>query len=165
MVRAAGARPGAPLAALGGAYDWAVDMPGRASVAPIDLAIETTVDATAAWSAVTLPERIALWFTDATPLGDVGATYRLDFGEGSIVAGEVVAVEPGARFAYTWAWEDAAPGEVTTVEWTVERLADGGSRIRLVHSGWRPGEETARDEHEAYWTGYLDDLRDILAEA
>lgn len=142
-----------------------MDTPGRTSVPPIDLAIETTADAAEAWSAVTLPERIALWFTDATPLGDVGAPYRLDFGEGSVVAGAVVALEPGTRFAYTWAWEDAEPGEATTVAWTIEPLPGGGSRIRLVHAGWGPGDEIARDEHEAYWTGYLDDLRDILAEA
>lgn len=134
------------------------------SVPPIDLAIETAIGPEAAWQAVTLPERMALWFTEATPLGGVGATYRLDFGEGSVVAGEVVRLDPGHRFAYTWAWE-GAEGSATTVEWTVEPRAGGGSRVRLVHSGWEPGEETARDDHEAYWTGYLDDLRDILEEA
>lgn len=136
----------------------------RGPVPPIDLAIETAADVDAAWLAVTLPERMALWFTEATPLGEVGASYRLDFGEGSVVAGEVVALEPGRRFAYTWAWEGAGADAVTTVEWIVERLAGGGSRIRLVHSGWDPGEEAARDDHEGYWAGYLDDLHDILAE-
>jgi uncharacterized protein YndB with AHSA1/START domain len=134
-------------------------------VPPIELQIETTADPATAWQAVTLPERIALWFTDASPLGGVGERYRLDFGEGSVVVGEVVALQPGRRFAYTWTWEAAEAEAATTVEWTVEPLADGGSRIRLVHSGWDEGEETTRDDHEGYWTGYLDDLRDILEEA
>ena len=134
-------------------------------VPPIDLAIETTADPATAWQAVTLPERIALWFTYASPLGEVGERYRLDFGEGSVVVGEVVALQPGRRFAYTWTWEAAEAEAATTVEWTVEPLASGGSRIRLVHSGWDEGEEAARDDHEGYWTGYLDDLRDILEEA
>jgi uncharacterized protein YndB with AHSA1/START domain len=137
----------------------------RPVVRPIDLAIETAAGPAAAWQAVTLPERIALWFTDASPLGGVGERYRLDFGEGSVVTGEVVALDPGRRFAYTWTWEDAESEAATTVAWTVEPLAGGGSRIRLVHSGWDAGEEPARDDHEAYWTGYLDDLRDILAES
>lgn len=131
----------------------------------IDLAIETAADPVTAWRAVTLPEQIALWFTDASPLGGVGAPYRLDFGEGSVVVGEVVALEPGRRFAHTWTWEDDEAAAATTVEWTVEPLEGGGSRIRLVHSGWEPGEGPARDDHEGYWTGYLDDLRDILDEA
>jgi len=137
----------------------------RTPIPDIDLVIETAADRAAAWQAVTLPERIALWFTDASPLGGVGDTYRLDFGEGSVVTGEVVALEPGRRFAYTWTWEDAEAEAATTVEWTVEPRPGGGARIRLVHGGWDPGEEAARDDHEAYWTGYLDDLRDILAEA
>jgi uncharacterized protein YndB with AHSA1/START domain len=138
-----------------------------ASVPPIDLAIETPADPETAWQTVTVPERIALWFTEASPLGPVGSPYRLDFGDGSVVAGEVLAVEPGRRFAHSWAWEGAEPGEVTTVEWRVEPLPGGGSRVRLVHGGWAAagGDATARDEHETYWTGYLDDLRDILGEA
>jgi uncharacterized protein YndB with AHSA1/START domain len=83
-----------------------------------------------------------------------------------VVAGEVLAVEPDRSFAYVWAWESAEPGEVTRVTWTVE-ASDGGSRIRLVHDGWDEAglDASARDDHEGYWTGYLDDLRDVLSEA
>lgn len=137
------------------------------SVPPIDLAIETPADPGTAWQTITVPERIALWFTDASPLGPLGSPYRLDFGDGSVVSGEVIALESGRRFAHSWAWEGAEPGEVTTVEWTVEALPGGGSRVRLVHGGWDAAGSgaAARDEHEAYWTGYLDDLSDILGEA
>lgn len=136
-----------------------------ASVPPIDLAIETSADPETAWRTVTVPERVALWLTDASPLGPVGSPYRLDFGDGSVVTGEVLAVEPGRRFEHTWTWEGADSGEVTTVEWTVEPLPGGGSRVRLVHRDWNEGGDTAtRDDHEGYWTGYLDDLRDILEE-
>ncbi len=137
----------------------------RPPVPDIVLVIETAADPAAAWQAVTVPERIALWLTDASLLGGVGDTYRLDFGEGSVVTGEVVALDSGRRFAYSWTWEDAEAEAATTVEWTVEPRPGGGARIRLVHGGWDAGEEAARDDHEAYWTGYLDDLRDILAQA
>jgi len=135
-------------------------------IPPIDIAIETRADPGVAWAAITRPDRIALWFTDASPLGPVGSAYRLDFGDGSVVTGEVLALEPGHRFSHGWAWVGAGPGDATVVTWSVEPLPAGGSRIRLEHAGWsEPDGEVARDEHEAYWRGYLDDLRDILEEA
>lgn len=136
------------------------------AIPPIELAIETSADPALAWAAITRPDRIALWFTEASPLGPVGSAYRLDFGEGDVVLGEVLELEPGRRFSHTWAWAESDGGEPTIVTWTVEPLAAGGSRIRLVHAGWAEAEGAlARDDHEAYWAGYLDDLRDVLEEA
>ena len=134
---------------------------------PIVLEIETAVPAGDAWTALTDPARVAEWFTEATPLGDVGDPYRLDFGEGSVVSGTVRMVEPGRRFAHTWAWVDAEPRQETLVTWTVEPLADGGTRITLVHDGWSEAgaDEATRDDHEGYWSGYLDDLAEVLGES
>ncbi len=136
-------------------------------VAPIRLSIETRARPATAWAYLTDPDRIADWFTDATPLGDIGDPYRLDFGEGSVVTGRVVAVAPGRSFSHSWAWEDAGPGEETIVTWTVEALPGGGSRIVLAHEGWDEAgaDDAMRDDHEAYWSGYLDDLRDLLEDA
>ena len=141
-------------------------MTQRVRIAPIDLALETGADVETAWRVLTDPELVTLWFTDASRLGSVGSRYRLDFGDGSVVAGEVLAVEPGRSFAFAWAWEDGGPAEVTRVTWTVEPHL-GGSRVSLVHDGWDEAglDSTARDNHEGYWTGYLDDLRDVLSEA
>jgi uncharacterized protein YndB with AHSA1/START domain len=138
----------------------------RVRVAPIELALETGADTATAWRALTEPALVTLWFTDATPLGPTGTRYRLDFGDGSVVSGEVLAVEPGRSFAFAWAWEGAEPAEITRVTWTVEPHL-GGSRVRLVHEGWDEAgiDPRARDDHEGYWAGYLDDLRDVLSEA
>ena len=141
-------------------------MTERVRIPPIELVVETAADAETAWRTLTEPSLVNLWFTDASPLGGVGSRSRLDFGDGSVVAGEVLAVEPDRSFAYAWAWESAEQGEITRVTWTVE--ASGcGSRIRLVHDGWDEAglDASARDDHEGYWTGYLDDLRDVLSEA
>jgi uncharacterized protein YndB with AHSA1/START domain len=75
-------------------------------------------------------------------------------------------VESGRRFAHTWAWLDAAPRHETLVTWTVEALPTGGTRIVLVHDGWSEAgaDEAIRDDHEGYWSGYLDDLAAILGE-
>jgi uncharacterized protein YndB with AHSA1/START domain len=140
-------------------------MSASATIPPIELVLETTAAPADAWLAITDPARIVLWLTEATPLGPVGSAYRLDFGDGTVV-GEVLELEPGRRFSHAWRWEGRDPADVTTVTWSVEPRAGGGSRVRLVHAGW--GEAAgmlARDDHEAYWAGYLDDLRDVLEPA
>lgn len=136
-------------------------------VAPINLTIRTPASAEMAWTYLTDPGRVAEWFTEASPVGPVGSPYRLDFGEGSIVEGLVLEVVPGHRFAHGWTWLDAEPRQETTVHWEVRPLEAGGSEIELVHDGWveAGADVTSRDDHEAYWSGYLDDLRDLLEDA
>jgi len=134
---------------------------------PILLEITTRASPAETWAALTEPDRIAAWFTDASPLGDVGSAYRLDFGDGSVVEGVVTELEPGHRFAHTWAWADAdddvLPGPSTMVSWSVEP-APRGARVTLTHGGWTEAglDEVVRDDHEGYWVGYLDDLAAIL---
>ena len=129
-------------------------------VPPIELHLETP------WRTLTEPARVVLWLTDASTPHRVGEDYRLDFGEGSVVRGEILELTPGRVFAHRWAWEDGAPGEATVVSWTVEPV-DGGAVIRLRHDGWAEAAIDAgvRDDHEGYWSGYLEDLRDVLEEA
>ena len=98
-------------------------------VPPIDLVLVTGAEPELVWRTLTEPDRVALWFTDAPRLGGVGDPYRLDFGDGTVVAGEILAVEPGHALSYSWAWDGAEPGEVTRVTWTVEPHL-GGSRVR-----------------------------------
>ena len=139
------------------------------AVEPIELAIETRVAPEVAWAYLTEPDRVAEWFTEVLPLGAVGDPYRIDFGEGSVVEGDVLELEPGRRFAHGWAWSDAEPAaeRPTRVEWRVEPLPDGGCRVLLRHDGWAESgvDDAIRDDHEAYWSGYLDDLRDLLEDA
>jgi uncharacterized protein YndB with AHSA1/START domain len=133
--------------------------------APIELSIETPADPEIAWEAISDPDRVAEWLTDATPLGEPGDPYRLDFGD-SVVDGSVVRVEPGHSFAFTWAWDgdETAAGE-TLVTWTVEPLPAGGALVTLVHEGWpeTTPDDTTRDDHLGYWQAYLEDLAALLA--
>jgi len=131
---------------------------------PIELTIETPADAELAWEAITDPDRIAEWFTDASALGKPGDPYRLDFGD-SVVEGAVVSVDPGRSFSHTWAWDGGEDGGETLVTWSVETLAGGGSRITLEHGGWpkTTSDDTARDDHLGYWEAYLEDLAALLA--
>lgn len=141
-------------------------MTDAVGVPPIRLELVTGADPELAWRTLTEPDRVVLWLTDAVDVGRVGDAYLLDFGDGSLVRGRILAVEPGRSFSHTWAWEDAEATEVTTVTWTLEPML-GGTRIRLQHDGWAEAglDGSARADHERYWAGYLDDLRDVLEEA
>lgn len=133
-------------------------------VASIELAIDTSADPATAWVAISDPARIAEWFTEASPLGPVGSPYTLDFGDGSVVTGSVIAVEPGVRFVHSWRWQGDDEAAATRVAWSVAPTADG-SRISLVHDGWTEAglDADTRDDHAGYWAGYLEDLCDVLA--
>lgn len=135
------------------------------SLPPIVLTLETPATPAEAWAALTEPDRIAEWFTTASKLGGVGDAYRLDFGDGSVVEGVVTFVEPGRHFAHTWVWAGVEPTQETLVTWSVEP-ANGGTRVTLTHDGWAEAglDEAARDDHESYWGGYLDDLGHVLSE-
>lgn len=132
---------------------------------PIDLTVRTPASPARAWAAITDPDRVAEWLTDASRIGRVGDPYRLDFGDGSVVEGVVVELEPGRTFSHTWWWVGAEAHEETLVAWTVD-ADDVGTEIRLVHDGWSEAglDRAARDDHEGYWAGYLADLAAVLAD-
>jgi uncharacterized protein YndB with AHSA1/START domain len=138
----------------------------REPIPVIDRQVVVPVDAAEVWRALTEPERIAEWFTEAIPLAPVGHEYRLDFGDGSVIEGTVEALDPGRSFGYAWHWAGAPPSEVTHVTWSVTATdAEGdGSIIRLVHDGWAEAglDRSARDDHDGYWAGYLEDLQAVL---
>jgi len=146
--------------------DGEAEVTDAVGVAPIEIIVETGAKPELVWRTLVEPERVALWLTDASAPRNVGEPYRLDFGDATVVRGEVVTFEPGRVFAHTWAWEGADEREITRITWTIEAVA-GGSTIRLVHDGWAEAgmDPSVRDDHERYWSGYLDDLRDVLEEA
>lgn len=137
-----------------------------ADVAPIVIVRDTEATPDAAWAALTEPDMVARWFTDATPVGGVGTAYRLDFGD-SAVEGIVTEIAPGHRLGYTWAWADAEPRQETLVRWEVEPLPGARARVTLRHEGWAEAgaDEATRDDHAGYWEDYLDDLVEFLAGA
>jgi uncharacterized protein YndB with AHSA1/START domain len=134
-------------------------------IAPIVLRLPTAADPATLWTAITVPERVAAWFTTAGPLGPVGAPYTLDFGDGSVVDGQLLEVVAGRRFAHSWHWAGAPAAETTRVTWEVEPTPDGRSAVVLRHAGWSEAGlgEPDRDDHRDAWAEYLDGLRELLS--
>ena len=136
------------------------------TLAPIVIAIETPAEPDEVWEALTDPDRVAEWFTDASSVGAPGDPYRLDFGD-SVVEGRIVRVEPGRAFAHTWAWADGDDvDDETIVTWTVEPRPGGGTIVTLDHDGWSAdgANQSSRDDHLGYWTAYLEELEALLAD-
>jgi uncharacterized protein YndB with AHSA1/START domain len=94
-----------------------------------------------------------------------GMTYRIEMqpaeGEPFSLLGEFRAVEPPARLAYTFAWEDPDPDDVETlVELSFQQL-DGSTAVTLRQGPFKT--EARRTLHRDGWTDSLDKLERLLA--
>jgi len=84
----------------------------------------------------------------------VGGTLSVEFpAAGKFVRGEVVAMEPPHRFAFTWGYEDGKPFDAgtTLVEIRLEPIAEG-TLLVLRHTGLPS--ETAALDHTGGWRLY-----------
>lgn len=139
--------------------------------APIATA-EVTVEATPDEAFALFTDEIGLWWRTGTPYwndaerglsvriepyvgGRFMEIYDLDTGEGFEV-GRVTAYEPGSRLALTWTQADWPPATTTNIEITFEP-ADGGTRVRLEHSGFEQVPNAA-----AFAGGYDQGWKEVL---
>ena len=76
-----------------------------------------------------------------------------------VVDCEVLAVEPNARLSYRWT---AAGGLETVVSWTLTPV-EGGTRLRMEQSGFRPEEENNYRGAAYGWQRNIDALEKVLA--
>jgi uncharacterized protein YndB with AHSA1/START domain len=85
-----------------------------------------------------------------------GGVFRLDI-RGNVASGEFVEVDPPRRVVYTWGWEGDGqihPPGSTTVEFDLESQ-DGGTRVRLRHSGLT---DKGVEMHGQGWDQFLPEL-------
>jgi hypothetical protein len=73
-----------------------------------------------------------------------------------VVWGEVTASVPGERFSHTFRLDD--DGDATTVVVTFADLPQGGTRVRVTHSGWNASNQWAKARH-ADWPKQLERYR------
>jgi len=113
--------------------------------------VPLSVDET--FALLTEPERLRRWqaVTARVELR-AGGEYRWTVIPGHTASGKVTEVEPGRRIAFTWGWEgtDDLPPGASTVTITLEPV-DGGTNVRLVHSGLTPEQAAG---HLEGWNHY-----------
>ncbi|WP_202425182.1 SRPBCC family protein [Streptomyces sp. HUCO-GS316] len=101
--------------------------------------------------------------TDGEFTFEPGGGYRTNVNRDNVAEGRFVAVDPPKRIVFTWGWAeggmDLPPGS-TTVEITLEPV-DGGTLLRLVHSGLPTPEACAA--HEEGWIHYVGRLAAVAA--
>ena len=148
---------------------------GAAPIPPLVVELEVAVEPAAAFDAwVSRPS--AWWPRGHTMSGDPativvepfrgGRIYERDRAGNELAWGEVLECEPPRRLRF--AWHLFFPrAEATEVELTFEPVA-GGTRVRLVQTGWEVlGEPGAprRDRTVQGWAAVTAPYRDLLAEA
>jgi uncharacterized protein YndB with AHSA1/START domain len=97
----------------------------------------------------------------------VGGTYRIEMqppeGDPFYLTGEFREVDPPARLAYTFAWEDPDPDDVETlVELSFRDLGES-TEVVLNQSSFKT--EARRELHRDGWTDSFDKLERFMSQA
>ncbi|WP_304164971.1 SRPBCC domain-containing protein [Phenylobacterium aquaticum] len=121
------------------------------------------------WRALTSSDLIARWLmaNDFAPVVGHRFNFRATpvMGWNGVTDCEVLVLEPPHRLAYSWnaSGEQAADGLKTVVTWTLTP-AEGGTRVRMEQSGFRPQDEGGFRGMGSGWPGILVRLEGIATE-
>jgi uncharacterized protein YndB with AHSA1/START domain len=101
------------------------------------------------------PTEVARWMPVTVFEPRLGGEFEMRAGD-HVAFGEITALEPPRRIAYTWDWRNKPIGARTEVTWDVE--ADGdASLVRLTHVGLPMAEHA--ESHSHGWDHYEQRLR------
>jgi uncharacterized protein YndB with AHSA1/START domain len=105
------------------------------------------------WRALTEPKLLGAWLLPNDIRAEEGQRFTLRDGPGAEqpIDCEVLAAEPHRLLRYSWRGRDRDAGGKsldTVVTFTLTDTATGGTRLRVVHSGFRIGAGAT-----ALWTG------------
>jgi uncharacterized protein YndB with AHSA1/START domain len=97
----------------------------------------------------------------------VGGRYRIEMqppeGDRFFLTGEFRELDPPARLAYTFIWEDPAPDDVPTVVRLSFRAVGGATEVALTQGTFKT--EARRALHRDGWTDSLDKLEHLLTDS
>ncbi|HSI79424.1 MAG TPA: SRPBCC domain-containing protein [Solirubrobacterales bacterium] len=124
------------------------------------------------FTAFTEPDELAKWWGPAgftapelTYRAEVGKRYRIEMrppdGDSFHLRGEFREVEPPARLAYTFEWEEPDPDDVETVVTLSFRDLGESTEVALRHEGFRTEARLAL--HRDGWGESFDKLERLLS--
>lgn len=111
------------------------------------------------WRALTDPERLGRWFMPNDFALQIGHRFSLDTGRWGTTQCEVLEIQPGRLVRYSWR-NDSLDTEVT---WALEPEGEG-TRLRLVHRGFRLDDPTDRFAYENMRHGWRSSVMRRLRE-
>jgi uncharacterized protein YndB with AHSA1/START domain len=125
-----------------------------------------------AFAAFSEPNELANWwgpqgFTIPSVEFDprVGATYRIEMrppeGDSFNLIGEFRDVDPPARLAFTFVWEDPDPDDVETLVGLSFRDLGGSTEVALTQGPFKT--EARRALHRDGWTDSFDKLEHLMS--
>ncbi len=135
-----------------------------------DIVVESVLPhrADVVWKTLTTSDLIARWLmpNDFQPVVGHRFTFKTrPMGDwDGVVQCEVLESEPNRRLVYSWIGKTGPDGLDSVVTWTLSP-ADGGTRVRMVHSGFRsPDNDSAYDAMSPGWGRILEAVGRIAAE-
>ena len=115
------------------------------------------------WRALTETPLIAEWLMNNDFEPEVGRRFQFRSPPmpqwNGLIDCEVLVVEPAKQLSYTW----SALGLDSVVLWTLTP-ADGGTHLRMEHSGFRPDQQAAYGGANYGWQKFIGKLEQVLGE-
>ncbi len=115
------------------------------------------------WRALTEPALLTEWLLRNDFLPEIGREFQFRNepvgGWDGVIDCKVLALDPLQRLAYSW----RAFGHESTVEFTLTP-ADGGTHLRMEHSGFRANQQAAYQGAQYGWQRFIGDLGRLLDE-
>lgn len=115
------------------------------------------------WRALTEPALLTQWLLRNNFLPKIGGDFQFRNepvgGWDGVIDCKIVALVPLQHLAYSW----RAFGQETKVEFTLTP-ADGGTHLRMEHSGFRANQEAAYKGAQYGWQRFIGNLERLLDE-
>lgn len=120
------------------------------------------------WRALTQPPLIEQWLmqNDLQPIPGHKFHFRAQpmAGWNGVTDAEVLVVKPYQQLTYSWnaSGEQATDGLKSVVTWTLTPV-EGGTRVRMEHTGFRPQDEDGYQAMSGGWPRILAGLERVTA--